>query len=96
MVEKKLAENLNTKAVWAAISSGMGQFQLEEVFRLMDLPAVSQKILKNRNIVFLTRTGKKYILISAMYQTLRMEELGRNLVGSPRCVIKITGMDPLS
>jgi hypothetical protein len=46
MVEKTLSENLNSKAVWAAISAGMGQFQLEEVFRLMDLPAVSQKIFK--------------------------------------------------
>ena len=46
MVEKKLAENLNTNAVWAPISSGMGQFLLEKVFRLMDLPALSQKICK--------------------------------------------------
>ena len=56
--KKKPAENLNKKAVWASNTSGIGQFQLEEVFILMDLPAVSQDFQKNRNIV---RTGKKYI-----------------------------------
>ena len=36
-ISKPISNNLNTKAVWGAISAGIGQFPLEEVFALMDL-----------------------------------------------------------
>jgi hypothetical protein len=45
-ISKPISNNLNTKAVWGAISAGIGQFPLEEVFALMDLPVVSKNIFR--------------------------------------------------